>query len=48
MEFQFDPSRPSGSRVTPGSVLVGGQPLDEFRAYKVSPALEVAVASVLV
>lgn len=28
IEFAFDPSRPALSRVVPGSVKVGGAPLD--------------------
>lgn len=34
--FSFDPSKPPGSRVVPGSVRVGGEPLDASKQYKVA------------
>lgn len=34
VRFAFDPSRPPGARVVPGSVRVSGAPLDPARRYK--------------
>lgn len=40
IRFQFDPSKPPGSRVVPGSVWVAGAPLDPERQYRVGRAVE--------
>ena len=34
--FKFDPSKPSGSRIVPGSVTVAGTPLDLEKNYRVA------------
>lgn len=34
IQFLFDPSKPAGSRVFPGSVKVSGLPMDLQRRYK--------------
>ena len=39
IRFEFDPSRPAGSRIVPGSVELAGEPLETDRLYKASWAL---------
>lgn len=36
LSFAFDPDKPAGSRIVPGSVRVGAEPLQLDRLYKVS------------
>lgn len=36
LEYAYDLTQPPGSRVIPGSVLVGGEPLNPTRVYKVA------------
>jgi 5'-nucleotidase len=34
--YKFDPTKPSGSRIVPGSVTVGGKPLELDTSYRVA------------
>ena len=36
ISFSFDPAKPSGERVTPGSVMVGREPLALDKTYRLS------------